>query len=67
MDAFWGPVVLYGAVSLVGIVIAAIGAAIDEYNNEGANIVLAFGGSVLLIGAGGAVVHLIGNLVEYLF
>lgn len=67
MDPFWAPLGAYTLVTLGGMLIAGLGAWVDEQgNHEAAKVPMLFGSAVLFIGIGGAIIHLIGSLIEYI-
>ena len=71
MDAFWGPLMIYGGLVVAGIIIAAIGVPWSESHDRDkrqiAGVFLTLGGAVGTMGAGGIAIKLLGELIEAIF
>ena len=71
MDAFWGPLMVYAGVLVVGVIIAACGIPWSESHNRDekqiANVLLSLGGAIAMMGVGGIAIKLLGELIEAIF
>lgn len=71
MDPFWAPLAVYTGLLIVGGLLAACGAPLAESHDRDkkqiANVFFGLGGAVAMMGGGGIVVKLIGELIEAIF
>ena len=71
MDAFWGPLMIYGGVLLIGIVVAACGVPLEESNDRDSKqvgqVIITIGGAFAMMGIGGIAIKLLGELIEAIF
>ncbi len=71
MDAFWGPLLVYGGIAVAGIIVFAIAIPFNESNDRDArqvaDVFMKLGGSIAAMGVLGVAIKLIGELIEAIF